>query len=887
MKVALIGQSMFASSVYQILLEFGHEIVAVFTIPDVNGREDPVAIAAKVDGVPVFKYKRWRLKGEILPEVFEEYKSLGAELNVLAYCSQFIPMEVINYPKYESICYHPSLLPAHRGASSINWTLIDGDKRGGFSIFWCDDGLDTGPILLQKSVALDADETIDSLYTRFLYPEGIQAMAEAVNLIADGQAPKLIQKEEGASYDAMLNKPELYKLDLENLPGSRVHNWIRGCDKVPGAWVNIDGKPVKLYGSTLWRTPIPEGTEIKIDDVSRPAILISDGLLLCGNDGQAVLVTKLGLDNGKMIPASKYGQSSEGSDIGQLSSDELIVTAQIKSIWESILNSLVEDSTDFFKSGAGSMDVTRLIEAVIELDQCAQIALTNEDAYMATTLEDFRNLIITKLRTGGDTGPKVEYDGITLHANKRNIKFPNQLFINNQFFNVHRKDDVDRAVLAAQAAFETGDWATMNARDRGKLLFKLADLMEQHKEELATLESLDSGAVYTLAIKTHVGMSIDTWKYFAGWCDKIQGSTIPINNARPNRNLTFTKREPIGVCGIITPWNYPLMMVSWKMAACLAAGNTVVLKPAQVSPLTALKLAELSVIAGFPPGVINILPGSGSVCGQAIADSPLIRKLGFTGSTPIGKLIMKSAAVSNLKRVSLELGGKSPLIIFKDADLDRAVRQAMSGVFFNKGENCIAAGRLFVERSIHDRFIIRVVREVKKMKIGNPLDRSTDHGPQNHRAHLEKLVEYAQIGIKEGAKLVYGGKQAPRPGLFFEPTIFCDVTDDMYIAKEESFGPIMIISVFDDIQGQADIERLIARANNTEFALASGVFTRDISKALLVSEKINAGTCFINCYNKTDVAAPFGGFKQSGFGKDLGQDALNEYLKTKTITVEY
>ncbi|CAG2110941.1 unnamed protein product, partial [Medioppia subpectinata] len=359
------------------------------------------------------------------------------------------------------------------------------------------------------------------------------------------------------------------------------------------------------------------------------------------------------------------------------------------------------------------------------------------------------------------------------------------------------------------------------------------------------------------------------------------------------------------VCGIITPWNYPLMMVSWKMAACLAAGNTVVLKPAQVSPLTALKLAELSVYAGFPPGVINILPGTGSVCGQAIADHPLVRKLGFTGSTPIGQTIMKSCAESNMKRVSLELGGKSPLIIFNDADLDRAVRHAMGAVFFNKGshkykhtvnefaanncmvktigENCIAAGRLFVEQSIHDQFVSRVLEETKKIKIGDPLDRSTSHGPQNHRAHLEKLVEYAQIGVKEGAKLVYGGAQVDRPGLFFTPTIFTAVTDDMYIAREESFGPIMIVSTFPD----GDVDGVLRRANATEFGLASGVFTRDISKALYVTEKVNAGTCFVNCYNKTDVAAPFGGFKQSGFGKDLGQEALNEYLKTKTITIEY
>merc|ERR1712002_1347731 len=278
----------------------------------------------------------------------------------------------------------------------------------------------------------------------------------------------------------------------------------------------------------------------------------------------------------------------------------------------------------------------------------------------------------------------------------------------------------------------------------------------------------------------------------AGWCDKIEGSTIPINNARPNRNLTITRRMGIGVCGLVTPWNYPLMMLSWKMAACLAAGNTVVIKPAQVSPLTALKFAELTVLAGIPAGVINVLPGTGSVAGQAIANHSLIRKLGFTGSTEIGHTIMESCALSNLKKCSLELGGKSPLIIFSDCDLEKAVKNALGSVFFNKGENCIAAGRIFVEETIYDEFLQKVVEETKKMKIGDPLDRSTAHGPQNHRAHMEKLVEYCQTGVKEGAKLLLGGKQCDVPGLYMEPTIFCDVEDTMWIAEEESFGPIMI-----------------------------------------------------------------------------------------------
>ncbi|KAK3722291.1 hypothetical protein QZH41_009326 [Actinostola sp. cb2023] len=442
------------------------------------------------------------------------------------------------------------------------------------------------------------------------------------------------------------------------------------------------------------------------------------------------------------------------------------------------------------------------------------------------------------------------------------------------------------------------------------MLLLLADLMEEHTEELATIECLDSGAVYTLALKTHIGMSIDTIRYFAGWCDKIHGLTIPVNNAKPNKNLCYTKREPFGydisvclrVCGLIVPWNYPLMMLAWKMAPLLAAGNTVVLKPAQVTSMTALKFAELAAKAGFPKGVINILPGSGSVVGNRICNHPDIRKVGFTGSTPVGKAIMESCATSNLKKCSLELGGKSPLIIFNDCDMERAVRQGMMACLFNKGENCIAAGRLFVEESIHDEFVERMVstteyilpqvaqlfllrlyccglpvveyilpqiEEVKKLKIGDPLDRATDHGPQNHKAHLLSLIDYVKKGVEEGATLVYGGRHMDEvPGYFFEPAIFTDVEDEMFIAKEESFGPIMIISKFDD----GDVEGVLESANDTEYGLASGVFTKDISKALRVADALQAGTCFINTYNKTDVAAPFGGCKQSGFGKDLGKE---------------
>jgi len=625
-----------------------------------------------------------------------------------------------------------------------------------------------------------------------------------------------------------------------------------------------------------------------------------DGLMIPGTDGAWLVVRLLSVE-GKFVKAHEFGQQEEGEEELILTDDENNVVEGIRKIWTGILKISIEDDTDFFGAGAGSMDVVRLIE---EVKEAAGVTLSNEEVFMATQFKDFIKTVIVVSRGGGGKKAQV-YESKKMFVNKMNISFPTQLFIDGQFVDATSgkklksidpkdesviceveaasKEDVDRACKAAHRAFSEGEWGKMNARDRGALLMKLADLMEQHQEELATIESIDSGAVYTLALKTHIGMSIATWRYFAGWCDKIEGSTIPINNARPNRNLSITKKMPIGVCGLITPWNYPLMMLSWKMAACLAAGNTVVIKPAQVSPLTAIKFAELSVAAGIPAGVINVLPGTGRMCGQAIADHPLVRKLGFTGSTEIGHTIMRSCAESNLKKCSLELGGKSPLIIFADCDMEKAVKNGLGSVFFNKGENCIAAGRLFVEETVYEEFLERAVTETKKMKIGDPLDRSVQHGPQNHQAHLDKLVEYCQTGLKEGARLLLGGKRADRPGLYMEPTIFCDVEDHMYIAKEESFGPIMVVSKFN----AGDVEGVVRRANNTEYGLASGVFTKDINKALYVSEHLDAGTCFVNIYNKTDVAAPFGGFKMSGFGKDLGKEALNEYLKTKTITFEY
>jgi len=897
LRIAIIGQSMFGADTYNILKKNGHEVVGVFTIPDKDGKEDSLATAAKADNVPVFKFKRWRLKGKPLDKVVDQYKEVGAELNVMPFCSQFIPMNVIEYPKHGSIVYHPSLLPKHRGASAINWTLMSGKKDAGFTIFFADDGLDTGPILLQRKTPIKVDDTLDDVYNRFLYPEGVKAMAEAVHLVAAGKAPKIIQNHDEATYEHIMTK-EKAKIEW-NQPALDLHNFIRGNDKVPGAWCNINNEQVTLYGSTMHRNKVPEGEEVLIEGLSTPAVVHKNGLVIQGSDGRTINIKNVQMSDGRMIAAKDLLNPSSSEEL-ELTSDEIEMKDQLSNVWKGIINKEVTEETDFFKSGAGSMDVVRLVE---EIRQTLKVVIKNEDVYMNTTFGGLMQHII-KVSRGLIKEEELEVDYCVKEVNGMQLKMPTQVFINNRFVDSSNGqkyptinpsdesvicdiskasvDDVNEAVVAAKEAFEEGPWGSMNARERGEILYKVADLMEEHQEELAAIESIDSGAVYTLALKTHVGMSIQTFRYFAGWCDKIQGKTIPINNAHPNFNLTFTKKEPIGVCAIVIPWNYPLMMLAWKMASCLAAGNTCVLKPAQVTPLTALKFAELAVKAGFPKGVINILPGSGSVIGQALADHPDIRKLGFTGSTPIGKTIMKSAA-SNLKKVSLELGGKSPLIIFGDCDLEKAVRFGMSSVFFNKGENCIAAGRLFVEDCIYDKFLERVVEEIKKMKIGNPLDASTDHGPQNHRAHLEKLVEYCERGVEEGATLVYGGKQVDMPGLYMTPTILADVHDHMYIAHEESFGPVMVVSKFDD----GDVDGVLKSANCTEYGLASGVFTNDINKAMYVSKNLDAGTVFVNVYNKTDVAAPFGGFKQSGFGKDLGEEALNEYLKTKTVTVEY
>ena len=539
-------------------------------------------------------------------------------------------------------------------------------------------------------------------------------MVEAVKMIEDGTAPHISQEGmPGASYEPIMKK-ELAALDLTK-SAQEVHNFIRGCDRVPGAWLLLGGEQVTVFGSAFAGATVDVASlkvlkEVAFDGVAatQPGRVCADGLLLQCGDGQFVRVDKVEYRkktvNGSAFLLEPDASQAAAAQLLELKDeDERSLVAGAKDAWQQILGGAqVSAATDFFEAGAGSMDVTALCSRIEQLfakgARKPARALSPDDVYAATKWSEFERALVLRYR-GDDAAPAAVIDLVRLHANDMDISFPHQLFINGEFVNAksgHTSEiinptteqpickvalggveDINAAVAAAKAAFATGsEWRSMNARDRGRLMFQLADLMEEHKAELATIESLDSGAVYTLALKTHVGMSIDVFRYMAGWCDKIEGRTIPINNARPSRNLCITKREPMGVVGLIVPWNYPLMMLAWKMSAALAAGNTVVIKPANVTPLTALKFAELVVKAGFPKGVINVVPGAGRDIGKALATHPDVRKLGFTGSTEIGKQIMGYAAHSNLKKVSLELGGKSPMIVFADADMEKAVRGA-------------------------------------------------------------------------------------------------------------------------------------------------------------------------------------------------------------------
>ncbi len=437
--------------------------------------------------------------------------------------------------------------------------------------------------------------------------------------------------------------------------------------------------------------------------------------------------------------------------------------------------------------------------------------------------------------------------------------------------------DVDLAVKAARRAFGSkAPWRRMSASERGKLLNRLADLIEKNIEELATLESLDNGKPRHVAMAADLPLVIACYRYYAGWADKIQGKTIPVNGDY----FCYTRHEPVGVVGQIIPWNFPLLMQAWKLGPALACGNTVVMKTAEQTPLSALRVAELIVEAGFPEGVVNILAGYGPTAGAAIANHMDIDKVAFTGSTEVGKLIMKAAADSNLKRVTLELGGKSPNIVFADSDMTQAVEGSHFALFFNQGQCCCAGSRVFVEEKAYDEFVERSVERAKNRTVGDPFDAKTEQGPQVDSDQFNKILGYVESGKQEGAKLLCGGERVGDRGYFVAPTVFTDVRDEMKIAQEEIFGPVMSVMKF------KDMDELVERANKTIYGLAAAVWTRDIGKALHVANNVRAGTVWVNCYDVFDAGAPFGGFKQSGIGRELGEYGLQQYSEVKTVTVK-
>jgi aldehyde dehydrogenase (NAD+) len=436
--------------------------------------------------------------------------------------------------------------------------------------------------------------------------------------------------------------------------------------------------------------------------------------------------------------------------------------------------------------------------------------------------------------------------------------------------------DVDKAVRAARAAFDGGAWRKISAAERGRLLNRLADLIEQNADELALLESLDNGKPYQVAKAADLPLTVACYRYYAGWADKVQGKTIPI----AGDYFCYTRHEPVGVVGQIIPWNFPLLMQAWKLAPALATGNTVVMKPAEQTPLTALRVGELILEAGFPEGVVNLLPGYGPTAGAAIANHMDVDKVAFTGSTEVGHLIMEASAKSNLKRVTLELGGKSPNIVFADADMDQAIEGSHFALFFNQGQCCCAGSRLFVEDKCYDEFVEKSVARARTRKVGDPFDASTEQGPQVDQAQFDKVLSYIDAGKREGASLLCGGGRWGDRGYFVEPTVFADVQDHMKIAEEEIFGPVMSIIRFKDMSD------VIARANRTMYGLAAAVWTRDIGKAHAIANSVRAGTVWVNCYDVFDAAAPFGGFKQSGIGRELGEYGLQQYTEVKTVTVK-
>src|SRR4030081_2862731 len=439
-------------------------------------------------------------------------------------------------------------------------------------------------------------------------------------------------------------------------------------------------------------------------------------------------------------------------------------------------------------------------------------------------------------------------------------------------------EDIEQAVKAARHPFDHGPWRGRTASERGRLIWKLADLLEQHTEEFGYIESLDNGKPLNIAKAADVPLAVDLFRYMAGWATKIEGNTISLSvSYTPGaKYLAYTLREPVGVVGQIIPWNFPLLMAAWKLGPALATGCTVILKPAEQTPLSALRLGELIMEAGFPDGVVNIVPGYGETAGAALAAHDLVDKIAFTGSTEVGKRIVH-AATGNLKKVSLELGGKSPNVVFKDADLDTAIAGSASAIFFNQGQTCCAGSRLFVERSAFDQVVEGVSAQAKKIKVGSGLEADTTMGPLVSEEQLQRVCNYLEIGLSEGATAMTGGKKMGDKGYFVEPTVLVNTKDNMRVVQEEIFGPVVTAIPFDEP------EELLSRANDSIYGLAAGIWTHDVSKAHRTAALLRAGTVWINCYNIFDAALPFGGYKQSGWGREMGKDVLEMYTQTKAV----
>jgi betaine-aldehyde dehydrogenase len=441
------------------------------------------------------------------------------------------------------------------------------------------------------------------------------------------------------------------------------------------------------------------------------------------------------------------------------------------------------------------------------------------------------------------------------------------------------KADIDKAVAAARRAFE-GKWSKISARDRGRMMYKLAQLIEAKTPELAALETADNGKPIRETSYVDLPQVVENFEYFAGWATKIEGETIPV----PGEMFNYTLREPVGVCGQIIPWNFPLLMAAWKLAPALAAGNTIVLKPAEQTPVGAMELASLIQEAGFPDGVVNIVPGYGETAGAALASHPDIDKVAFTGSTEVGKIIAKAAA-DNLTKVSLELGGKAPNIVFADADMEQAVNGAMMGIFFNQGQVCCAGSRLFVDARVKDEFLERFKERAGRVRVGDPMDTNTQMGPQVSEEQLNRIKGYVDIAKGEGAQVLSGGCTPElegdfQKGFFFQPTIFSDVKNSMRVAQEEIFGPVVSVITFD---GEED---LIKQANEVVYGLSAGIWTKDITRAHRFAKAIKAGVVWINTYNMFNAASPFGGYKQSGYGREMGKHALEMYTNVKSVWVD-